>query len=246
MPQAKTMSSSGAPMYKYHKPSRSGGQIIENNEVKAVLEKHIKTHFPNEHSITLPDRDPYGLRVDILHLEATEDRPFHIFITAGMSSVPMTQPDGGTDAQYAEIMTMLPQKWDIKNEERETNTWPINWMRHLAVSPYIFRTWIWIGHTVPNNDPPQPFTEDTGFCGTMLMPSSLFSDEVLLVPYNKNSIAILTMVPLYKEEMDFKLEYGADALFEKFKDNLGGPSELEIIDPTRTNVCKRKKIFGMF
>ncbi|RYY52219.1 MAG: suppressor of fused domain protein, partial [Chitinophagaceae bacterium] len=51
---------------------------------------------------------------------------------------------------------------------------------------------------------------------------------------------VLSMLPLYAEEMDYKLKKGSDALLTQLdKYNIG-----EIIDVNRKNTCKKR--FGLF
>jgi hypothetical protein len=65
--------------------------------------------------------------------------------------------------------------------------------------------------------------------------------EFYTLEINKEKlINFFSIVPLYQEEMDFKLQYGTDALLAKF--NRFGVSD--IINPNRKNVAKKQ--FGLF
>jgi len=48
-----------------------------------------------------------------------------------------------------------------------------------------------------------------------------------------------SMAPLYREEVDFKLRKGAEALFDRF--NKAGISD--VVDPVRPNVCGKRRWF---
>ncbi|MNI85549.1 Suppressor of fused protein (SUFU) [compost metagenome] len=78
---------------------------------------------------------------------------------------------------------------------------------------------------------------NTSFGCMLLLPPMLSFDEEFLELTTKDGkiINFYAMIPVYKEEMDYKLEEGTDALLDLFDEY--GISELVDID--RPNVCKR-------
>jgi hypothetical protein len=78
------------------------------------------------------------------------------------------------------------------------------------------------------------------FVGVILIPSVTLPEDFLSIKSNDKTINIYSMIPLYQEEMDYKLKYGTDGLLSKF-DKFG---IREIIDINRPNTCKKRfKIF---
>lgn len=81
----------------------------------------------------------------------------------------------------------------------------------------------------------QEFAEEIGFNSIMLAHSMELSEEFTCIELaDENTIDIYTMIPLYKEELEFKKKNGAMDLLELF-DKFGIE---EIIKVGRKNVCK--------
>ena len=68
----------------------------------------------------------------------------------------------------------------------------------------------------------------------LVPPTYLFPDEFVGLPLDDEQIMyFLSVIPLYREEMDFKLKHGAEALLER----LGEVGVSEILDIHRPNEC---------
>lgn len=180
------------------------------------------------------------VHVDINHVPPTADRPYHTFVTSGMSDQPMHLPAEAVESgcsQYAEVMLCLPADWRTSDKDFEDESWywPIHWLKILARLPHEYSTWLGVGHTVPNGDPAEPFAPNTRLCCVVLLPPLKPGPEFrrLKTPDGR-SIEFLGVVPMYPEEVDFKLKFGAELLLERF--NLGEVSEL--LDVKRANVCE--------
>ena len=84
------------------------------------------------------------------------------------------------------------------------------------------------GHSVPNGDPMVPFEGAQGFSGMMLY----FPDEgngpkkLLPVPTEDGQIMLYVAVPVYAEEMNYKLAAGADALEDRLRAHCRTPRRL--------------------
>ena len=59
---------------------------------------------------------------------------------------------------------------------------------------------------------------------------------------DEKSIIFHCLYPLYKEEMDFKLKKGSDALIEQFRKS----QVTDVVDIKRANACKKKGLFGLW
>lgn len=110
-------------------------------------------------------------------------------------------------------------------------------MKDLARLPFSHNTWLGYGHTMANE--PGDYAEGTGFCGIVLDCAEMFGQDFAFLPTGDESgICFYYMIPLYKEELDFKMKHGADKLLKKL---YGGSF---IIDIHRKNTCG--KGFGLF
>jgi hypothetical protein len=182
-------------------------------------------------------------------------------------------------------VALLPPDWRISEEafQDESWYWPVRQLKMLARLPHKYRTWLWLGHTVPNDDPPEPFAPSTELCCSLLtlplstappnkvsiIPSrhsrvrlagiqkksldarlrghdgwisdthlcgavlSLPRDFMALKAHRIKTIIFFTLVPLYQEEMELKLQKGTDELLNRFSK----AGITDVIDPHRQNVC---------
>ncbi len=154
----------------------------------------------------------------------------------------MKTPEGAEQMQYGELVLTLPPDWPLSQEafKDEKNYWPIRWLKTLARLPHDYDTWISFGHTIPNGDPPQPFDSSTKLSGWILFSPFIFPEEFAISTTNSgHKLHYYLIFPLYSEEMKFKLDYGADALTEKFADININP----VIDPNRKNAMKKPGIW---
>jgi len=198
-----------------------------------AVDMHIASNFGNYenvfHEIVSPD-----IHVDIYIVDPTPERNYYTLVTMGMGAHRMNVPKElrKDKLDRAEIMICLPPDWDIKNDD-ERWYWPIRWLKILARLPGEYDTWLGYGHTVPNEE---PFADNTKLCGVMLTMVYQFSPAAsLCVLPNGDEVNFYQMLPIYQEEMDFKLENDAEALEDLFTDDFDF-----VLDIARRNVVTGK------
>ncbi len=182
------------------------------------------------------------VHIDVHHVKATKDFPFHTLVTSGMSDVSMTVPDEDV-CPYLELCLHLPDDWQIDMEsfKDEKWYWPVRMLKFAARFPHQYNTYLSYGHTVSNGTPPEPFHQSLGFNGLIVLPSVILGDDFIALTINEDKdIQFLSIVPLYEEEMNLKLRKGCDALLDKFDKN----DYFGVIDPQRKNFAKKR--FGIF
>ncbi len=212
-----------------------------------AIEDHITRYIGPIEGVIHDDASD-ALHVDIICVNPTPERPCYTFITIGMSALPMHVPDPlQSEWRFAELMVCLPADWPIPDPERgETFTdavfyWPISFMKTLARLPTAYRTWLCEGHSIPNYDPPRPFAGNTQLSGAVLIRPTENTGFCSLELDEGQKIHFWQIMPVYAEEMDFKLRHGFETLLQRFEKHEISP----IVDPQRPNVC-RKKLFGLF
>lgn len=114
---------------------------------------------------------------------------------------------------------------DPKAMQDEKWYWPVRLLKSLARLPGNCDTWLGWGHTV---DYREPFSENTELCAAMLISSEEAQEECLLP--NKDTVCFYQVIPIYRDEMQYKQEKTAQELLEKME----GSSR--IIDPYRLDV----------
>ena len=88
----------------------------------------------------------------------------------------------------------------------------------LARLPHTYRTRLSALHTVPNGDPPQPFAENTDMCCMLILKPFLFGGDFLTLEATpEKTIQLLSVIPIYPEEMAFKLQHGIYELLPKLQ-----------------------------
>jgi hypothetical protein len=182
------------------------------------------------------------VHVDVHFVSPTDERPWYTLVTSGMAERPMTVPAGLEDARHAELVLALPRGWPLGGEafEEERHYWPVRLLKTLARLPHEYDTFLWLGHTVPNGDPPEPYADGTELCGAILLPPLRTPDgfdELRLA--DGRAVRFLGVYPLHADEMDLKLQRGPD----KLADLLEPAGVTELLDPARPSVVPRKRRF---
>jgi hypothetical protein len=118
----------------------------------------------------------------------------------------------------------------------ERNYWPIRLLKELARLPHQYKTRLWTSHTVPNGDPPRPYSKRTRLCCALISTPRLVPESFLRLDAGPGkTIYFHSVIPIYREEMDYKLSMSADALGER----LNTANVTELLNLNRTNVCKK-------
>ncbi len=228
-------SESGVPIIR-HQPRNSSNQpATADEESLGKITRHIEKH------IGKPDLVWHEILSDLVHIDLhmvkpTPERNFYTLVTSGMSYRPMTTPPGAENYRFAEMLICLPSDWpmDQKRFGDENIYWPLRWLKMLARMPHEYKTWLGLFHTIPNGDPPEPFARDTRLCCAMISFSVLFSRDVSRLEIGaEKTIWFYSLVPLYREEMEFKLKHGSEPLVDRLMEN----NVTELLNPQRNNVC---------
>lgn len=205
--------------------------LYEQEEMEA-LETYIDNNFGNSenvfHEIVSPD-----IHCDIYVIEPTEERNYYTLVTGGMGAYNMHVPDHFNSPVNAELVINLPADWKVNSQE-EKDYWPLRWLKILARLPIQQQTFLGWGHTIPTGEP----IEGTDFTGFMLLSadSKDEADEVacLKMPTGRE-VYFYHIIPVYEQEMAFKLENDAGELLDKFSEaDIAYPP---VVDVNRPNVC---------
>lgn len=232
-------SQDGTTIYKYDERDEDYTPPAPIEYMEEIV-AHFETVFPGRTSGVFHEIVSDTIHIDVNIMEPTEEEPFWVLYTNGMSDLPMTIPDevlAQLDDQYdrAEVMMFLPASWDLKEEafKDENNYWPIRLMKQMARFPHMYNTWLGYGHTIPNYQEYEPYADGTGLNGVVLYQ---LNEEISIIPTKDgNKIHTYYLMPLYKEEMDYKLEHGMDALMDKLFEL---DDEVLVLDANRRNTCK--------
>ena len=165
----------------------------------------------------LHDMTPGPLRVHVYHVAASAERPFQLLITSGMSSLPMTFPDGDyAELRRAELLIMLPPEWNVQAQD-DASTWPMQWLKILARLPHEQHTWLGYGHTITFSEDATATLPGTPFNSLLLLPPrTLREDFVRLQTADGENVHFYALLPLYPAEFALKERDGLEALLARF------------------------------
>lgn len=206
--------------------------ITYTEEEAAEVESFIADTFGDFenvfHEIFSPD-----IHVDICIIPPDDERDFYILVTMGMGAYRMNLPEdfSGEELSRTELAICLPSDWKIFSEE-ERWYWPIRLLKVLARFPILEKSWLSWGHSIDNGE---PFDESTQFCGCMLIQPMFFSDEACFCRLPDGSaVNFFQIIPLYREEIDFKVSHTAEELLDQLDDRV------LVVEPGRSPFCTKK------
>ena len=190
---------------------------VYSEDEQNTIETHISTCYGKFdsvlHEIVSPD-----IHVDICVIPPTTDRNYFTMVTMGMGAHRMNVPKELRNQGFdrAELLIALPSDWNIEDED-EKWYWPLRWLKILARLPGENNSWLGYGHTIPNGE---PFAENTLLSGIMLTMPYFFGQEAASCRLgNGESVNFYQLMPLFDDEMNYKLEHGAEALEDLFSES---------------------------
>jgi hypothetical protein len=236
------VSEGGSEIFRHQPRERGFDVAIGDSELIEAAEAHLTRHV-GEPGTVFHEVVSDLVHVDVHVVPPVAERPWTTLMTSGMAARPMTVPDGLEEHALAELTLALPPEWPLteKDWEDEANYWPIRLLKLLARIPHEFDTFLGWGHTVPNDDPPQPYAGNTELCCALIGPPLLGGEDFqrFEVPDGRK-VDIWAVVPIHADEMKLKLDRGTEAL-----EALLDKSEVtELLDPARPSVVPPRR--GLF
>ena len=208
-------------------------EVYTEEEMEAI-EGHIQQYFGDFehvfHELASPD-----IHVDICVVQPSAERDYYTLVTMGMGAHRMNVPEELAEykLERAELAIALPRNWKLKREDLKNERWywPIRLLKTLARLPIASDTWLGFGHTMDNED---DFAKDTKLCAAMLTGPQDAEDgsEVCILPSGEE-VNFYQVIPLYRDELEYKLAHDADALMDK----MNGISF--VVEPDRQDAITR-------
>jgi hypothetical protein len=214
-----------------------------STEQESALSAHIEKHLGKSVAV-FREANALDIKVDI-HLIAPCDRyAGYTLVTSGAGAFRMDIPDDyehPINSRRAEYIIRLPETWEFSDEfnDKDMETlepdenlyWPLRWLRILARMPIMQGVWLGWGHTVPCGS---PFADNTDLCCVLVEMPYVFGIDVFKIDIGaEEPVHFYQLIPLYREEMEYKIENGTHELMELFDDDFS-----DIVDIKRKNYCK--------
>ena len=208
-------------------------EVYTEEEMEAV-EAHIQQYFGKFenvfHELASPD-----IHVDICVVQPSAERDYYTLVTMGMGAHRMNVPEELAEykLERAELAIALPKDWKLKQEDMRDERWywPIRLLKTLARLPIASDTWLGFGHTM---DHEEDFAKDTKLCAAILTgpQGTEEGSEVCTLPGGEE-VNFYQVIPLYRDELEYKLAHDADALLDK----MNGISF--VVEPDRQDAITR-------
>jgi hypothetical protein len=230
------VSPGGTVITRHEEPAPSGPDVAvlsqaEMDEIEAHIEKYIGPVDSVFHEMVSD-----VVHIDICLVRPTPQRNYYTLVTMGMSALPMNAPEA--KYSYLELYLCLPATWKLSEEDLkdEANYWPIRLLKETARFPHLYDDWLFYGHSIPNGDPAEAYAGNTGLSNVIIYQPLLFEEDLAYLGTDKGTVFFLPLIPLYENEMQYKLDHNLDMLARKWR-KFG---VTELLDPARVNVIDGK------
>ena len=194
----------------------SGVPEVYTEEDMEAIERHIQQYFGKFenvfHELSSPD-----IHVDICVVPPSKEHDYYTLVTMGMGAHRMNVPEELAEykLERAELAIALPKDWKLKYEDLKNERWywPIRLLKVLARLPIVSDTWLGFGHTMDNEE---DFAKGTKLCAAILTGPQDTEDgsEVCVLPGGEE-VNFYQVIPLYRDELEYKMAHDADALLDK-------------------------------
>lgn len=199
-----------------------------------IIEKHIEHYYGNFEFVFHEKVSP-DIHVDICLIPPSEECNWYTLVTMGMGAHLMNVPNQLKEEQLerAELVICLPEYWKLDKEHLKDEKWywPIRLLKELARFPGENNTWLGWGHTV-SYDGPLSYT--TELCASILinLPCGNVGGNTCTLP-DGEEVNFYQVIPLYRDELEYKLKNGTQKLLDKMNDNI------LLVNPHRLNVLNQ-------
>lgn len=201
---------------------------LYTKEQTELIEKHIEEYF-GELDNYYQETDSEDIRVDIFVIPPTVEKRFYTLVTMGMGAHKMNVPQEYAEdkLERAELVLCLPPNWDF---EAERCGWPLHLLKMIAKLPVEKDSWLSWGHSIDYGD---TISDEAQFCAIMLIDSLFGLESTVCKMPDGEEVNFYQVVPLFRSEINFKIEKGAKYLMREFDKN-----SLMIADPDREPVIR--------
>lgn len=151
----------------------------------------------------------------LLYLE--QRVPVTVVMTCGLSDYKMPVMEKWKGREFNEIFFCLPSYWELDDLTNEHFNWVYDWIFRLEQFVREKQTWFGPGHTIPAGNPPVALSP------TMKQEYFIFLDPIYLeeelqpVEREEKTIYFLSIVPIFPDELDYKIGKGTYKLVQKFR-----------------------------
>jgi hypothetical protein len=198
-----------------------------HEDLLAHLERHLGPSSGVFHELISP-----GLHLDLVFFPATDDRPFQVVVTEGVSDMPMRVSERMKAFERQEFFICLPRDWPVPDgmNSDERSWWPMRLLKVLGRLPHDMRSFVAPATTVPNGDPAKPYAEGTELCAALVWSPVGMPHGFAEVATRTGTLRLSHVIPITASECAFKLQLGHEELYKALEQFAPG---FAVVDPRR-------------
>lgn len=195
------------------------GALWGTNADIARFEEHLETHLgpiAGRHHLLVGD----GRHVTLYFIDDNPAPGLTTVVTYCLTERGMEHPEQTNTLYYPEACLILPRSWprDRQITADDEFSWPFFWLTLFASYQQDSGKILQVNHTLGGFKPGLPLNEKTPFYGHLItapigLPKEFWSFEM----EEGRTVHFLLFFPLYKEELDGKLEHGSGWLYERLE-----------------------------
>lgn len=198
------------------------------------LEQNLQARFPNAQIALLEKQTDTD--IDLLLISTVKRSPIQLLMTCGLSEYRQPVPEKYKTLQHIELYFCLPSYWDLNAVDNPSMQWVKPWIQKLARFLLEKQTWYGVGHTFPNGNPSEAISQTMQQKYFLLNTPTYFSEELQPIDIAGKTIEFLAIVPIFEDELDYKMGKGTYKLQKKFFDK----NITELLDDYRMSTLKNK------
>lgn len=201
-----------------------------------IIANHLDKFYKSEEITVFHEIASLDFHLDVYFINS-EKHSFNILLTSGMSLLEMSVPERVENPEqykFAELMILLPKEIEFGKffPSENENDWFIGMLKETARFPHHYDTWMSIGHTLQATADLETYSGETDYVGVVILPSVTFAEDFTEIKVDDGLINIYSVFPLYKNELEYKIANGYNALLDKLIEKNGK----EVFDNNRENL----------
>lgn len=174
--------------------------------------------------------------MSLLALDLDLRIPVTVIMTNGLRNYTMPVPEKEVGNEHIELFFCLPGYWEWEDVENPNMNWIFPWIQRLAKYVQEKETWFGHGHTMPCGKEMQSLSPTMRQNHFFLMRPLLLEEALVPIEVDGVEVKFLAIVPIFEDEMDYKLGKGTAKLISK----MIGKGVDETLDDYRSTILKSK------
>lgn len=196
------------------------------------MKEHLIKRFGEHRVSEIPVKEN---EVPLLILDLELKSPVTVILTNGLRAYKMPVDEKWKGREYNELYFCLPSYWEWEDTDNTSMNWVFYWIQRLSKFVVENKTWFGHGHTMPCGKDLNPLSPTMKQNHFMLSDPLFLVEEMVPILLVDKEIHFLSIIPLFKDEFDYKQSRGTF----KFMQKLANSSITEKLDDYRGSALKR-------